>query len=135
MERGELVPDEVVIGIAEARLAQDDTRDGFILDGFPRTVAQAEVLGQILDRSGFRLERCVAMTVDEDAIVRRLIKRAQIEGRKDDNEATIRERMRVYREQTAPLIAWYRARGILAEVDGMGSVDEVGRCIEEALKT
>ena len=135
MERGELVPDDVVIGVAEARLGEDDALDGFILDGFPRTVSQAEALGRILARAGVRLERCVAITVDEDAIVRRLLKRAQIEGRKDDNEATIRERMRVYREQTAPLIAYYRRRGILAEVDGMGSVDEVGRRIEEALKT
>jgi adenylate kinase len=135
MERGELVPDEVVIGIAEARLSEEDTRDGFVLDGFPRTVAQAEALERILERSGNRLERCVAMTVDEEAIVQRLLKRAKIEGRKDDNEATIRERMRVYRQQTAPLIAFYRMRGILAEVDGMGSVDEVGWRIEEALKT
>jgi adenylate kinase len=135
MERGELVPDDVVIGIAEARLADEDARDGFILDGFPRTVAQAEALERILRRSGARLERCVAISVDEDAIVKRLLRRAKIEGREDDNEATIRERMRVYREQTAPLIAWYRGRGVLAEVDGMGDVDEVGRRIEEALKT
>jgi len=135
MERGELVPDDLVIGVAAARLAQDDAAEGFVLDGFPRTVAQAEALRSLLDRSGLQLERCVAMAVDEGAIVRRLLLRARVEGRKDDNEATIRERMRVYREQTAPLIAYYRTQGILAEVDGMGSVDEVARRIEEALKT
>ena len=134
MDRGALVPDEVVIGVAEERLAQSDASKGFILDGFPRTVAQAEALDGILERLGVALEKCVAMAVDEEKLVARLLKRAEIEGRADDNEETIRNRMRVYEEQTAPLIDYDRARGVLAEVDGFGSIEEVGVRIREALR-
>jgi len=133
MDRGELVPDAVVIGVAEERLAQDDAESGFVLDGFPRTAAQAESLDALLARMGTNLERCVALVVDEDSLVDRLLGRAQIEGRSDDSEETIRTRMSVYRAQTAPLVEYYRKRGILAEVDGLGSVEEVAKRIEEAL--
>jgi adenylate kinase len=133
MERGDLVPDSVVIGVAEERLSQPDAADGFILDGFPRTEAQAEALDAMLDRIGTKLECCLAITVDEEALVQRLLKRAEIEGRSDDNEETIRNRMAVYRESTEPLVAYYRGRGVLAEVDGMGSIDEVAERIMEAL--
>lgn len=134
MENGELVPDEVVIGVAEERLAQPDAEKGFILDGFPRTEAQAEALDRLLERRGTPLERCVCMMVDEDELVDRLLKRAELEGRSDDNEATIRNRMRVYREQTAPLIEHYRGLGVLREVDGVGSVEAVAARIEGALE-
>jgi adenylate kinase len=134
MERGELVSDDIVIGIARERLLADDARNGFVLDGFPRTVAQAEALDRLLAEQGVRLERCVALVVDEDAIVKRLLRRAEIEGRSDDNESTIRNRIRVYREQTAPLVQHYRARGVLAEVDGMGGVDEVAARVRGALR-
>jgi adenylate kinase len=133
MERGELVPDEVVIGVAEERLGRDDARAGFILDGFPRTVAQAHALDEMLERMGSGIERCVALVIDEQAVIERLLKRAEIEGRSDDNEETIRNRMRVYQAQTAPLVAHYRENGVLAEVDGMGGIDEVEKRIEEAL--
>jgi adenylate kinase len=133
MERGELVSDAIVIGVAGERLSQPDVEEGFVLDGFPRTVAQAEALDGLLARLGVKLERCVAMTVDEDAVVARLLKRAEIEGRSDDNEDTIRNRMRVYRERTEPLVTYYRERGVLAEVDGMGSIDEVAARIARAL--
>ncbi len=133
MERGDLVPDEVVIGVARERLSEPDAREGFILDGFPRTAAQARALDAMLSESGVKLERCVAIQVDEEELVTRLLKRAKIEGRADDNETAIRNRMRVYREQTAPLIEYYRDRGVLAEVDGLGSVEEVARRIEEVL--
>ncbi len=132
MERGELVPDEVVIGVARERLAQDDAQKGFILDGFPRTAAQAQALDRLLADAGVSLERCIAMTVDEEELVGRLLKRAEIEGRADDNEETIRNRMRVYREQTEPLIAHYRESGVLVEVDGLGSIDQVAGRIAEA---
>ena len=132
MERGELVPDEVVIGVARERLAQDDAQKGFILDGFPRTAAQAQALDRLLADAGVGLERCIAMTVDEEELVGRLLKRAEIEGRADDNEETIRNRMRVYREQTEPLIAHYRESGVLVEVDGLGSIDQVAGRIAEA---
>jgi adenylate kinase len=133
MDRGELVPDAVVIGVAEERLSQSDAESGFVLDGFPRTAAQAEALDTLLEGMGTKLERCVAIDVDEDSLVTRLLGRAQIEGRSDDSEETIRTRMSVYRAQTAPLVDYYRKRGILAEVDGLGSVEEVAKRIEEAL--
>jgi adenylate kinase len=133
MERGDLVPDEVVIGVAEERLGQPDARKGFILDGFPRTAAQAEALDGMLERLGVRLERCVALRVDEDELVQRLLNRARIEGRSDDNEETIRNRMRVYREKTQPLLDHYARRGVLREVDGQGSVDEVATRVREAI--
>jgi adenylate kinase len=133
MDRGALVPDAVVVGVAEERLAQGDAEAGFVLDGFPRTVAQAEALDALMARMGTSLERCVALIVNEDALVTRLTGRAQIEGRSDDAEETIRTRMSVYRAQTAPLIDYYRKRGILSEVDGLGSIEEVAKRIEEAL--
>ncbi len=133
MDRGELVPDAVVIGVAEERLSQDDAESGFILDGFPRTAAQAEALDVLLERMGTNLECCIALVVDEDSLAARLLARAQIEGRSDDSEETIRTRMSVYRAQTAPLVDYYRNRGVLAEVDGLGSIEEVAKRIEEAL--
>jgi len=133
MDRGELVSDEIVIGLTEERLSRDDARDGFILDGFPRTVAQAEALDAMLEALGQKFERCVALTVDEEALVQRLLKRAEIEGRADDNEETIRNRMNVYRDQTAPVVDYYRERGVLAEVDGMGDIETVAAAIQGAI--
>jgi adenylate kinase len=133
MERGDLVPDAVVIGVAEERLRQPDADKGFILDGFPRTAAQAEALDRMLQGLGVRLERCVALHVPEDELVKRLLRRAAIEGRNDDGEDTIRNRMRVYREQTQPLVEYYGGQGVLREVDGRGTMDEVAARIEEAL--
>lgn len=133
MNRGELVPDSVVIGVAGERLSQDDAAKGFVLDGFPRTSAQAAALDELLTKTGTALERCVALVVDEDELVKRLLERARIEGRSDDNEETIRTRMKVYHEQTAPLVDYYRERGILAEIDGLGSIEEIAKRIEEAL--
>jgi adenylate kinase len=133
MEAGKLVPDEVVIGVAAQRLGQPDAKKGFILDGFPRTAAQADTLDKLLPSLGFSLECCVSLQVDEEELVKRLLKRAEIEGRPDDNERTIRTRMQVYKESTAPLIAYYRARGVLREVDGEGSVSEVAKRLEQAL--
>jgi adenylate kinase len=133
MDSGKLVSDEIVIAIAQERLGEPDARQGFVLDGFPRTLAQAEALDVTLEKLGSPLECCLAVTVDVEAVVQRLLKRAEIEGRADDNEATIRERMRVYDEQTAPLLKYYGDRGLLVEVDGMGSVEEVSKRIETAL--
>lgn len=133
MERGDLVSDEIVIAVARERLAAADAAEGFVLDGFPRTAGQAEALDGILAETGQTLERCVAIEVHEDTVVGRLLKRAEIEGRSDDNEETIRNRMRVYREQTAPLLAHYGALGVLATVDGMGSMEEVAERIQGAI--
>ena len=133
MDRGELVPDSVVIGVAVERLARPDAKTGFVLDGFPRTVAQAEALDAELGRLGMKLDRCTALVVDEEELVARLHKRAQIEGRSDDNEATIRNRMRVYRAQTEPLIAYYQRKGLLRELDGSGPIEAVEQRIQEGL--
>jgi adenylate kinase len=133
MARGDLVSDDIVIAVAEQRLAAPDARRGFILDGFPRTAAQASELDAMLERLGTPLDRCIALTVDEDEIVTRLLKRAEIEGRSDDNEETIRKRLEIYQVQTQPLIAHYSRRGIVRDVDGLGSIDEVAKRIEEAL--
>jgi adenylate kinase len=133
MDAGKLVPDAVVIGVAEERLGRPDAKKGFILDGFPRTAAQAEALDRMLPKLGCSLERCVALTVDEDELVKRLLRRAALEGRSDDNEASIRTRMHEYRAKTEPLIAYYRKRGTLREVNGLGEIEEVARRIAQAL--
>lgn len=133
MDAGELVSDEIVIGIAGERLAEDDAKKGFLLDGFPRTLAQANALEGLLNRLGAGLDRCLALTVDNEAVVERLLRRAEIEGRADDNEGTIRERMRVYDAETAPLLEFYRNRELLTEISGTGSVEEVRQRVREAL--
>ena len=133
MESGQLVGDDVVIAIARDRLAEPDCATGFILDGFPRTDAQAEALDALLADLGTPLDCCLALTVDVEELVRRLVERGKIEGRSDDNEESIRERMRVYRKQTAPLLDHYRAQDVVVEVEGVGSVEEIAGRIEEAL--
>jgi adenylate kinase len=133
LARGELVSDAIVIEVARARLARSDAQAGFVLDGFPRTVAQAEALDRMLAVMGAPLDACVALEVDEEAVVERLLRRAGVERRSDDTEQAIRRRIRVYREQTAPLLDYYRRRGVLRAVDGRGSIEEVEKAIEEAL--
>jgi adenylate kinase len=133
MARGDLVSDEVVIGVARERLGQSDCSGGFILDGFPRTIGQVRALDGILEELGCKLERCIAIVVDEDALVQRLLNRAELEGRDDDDEATIRHRMSVYRAQTAPLVEYYSERGVLCEVDGRGGIEDVARRIEAVI--
>ena len=129
MDAGRLVGDDIVIAIAQDRLAEGDAQKGFILDGFPRTLGQAEALDDLLPRIGSGIDCCLAITVETEAIVERLLARAEIEGRADDNEETIRERMRVYDDQTAPLLDYYRGQSLLREVPGMGSVEEVSSAI------
>ena len=133
MEAGELVSDELVIGITRERLAEPDCEPGFILDGFPRTRAQAEVLDGLLQELGTPLDCCLAITVDVEEVVPRLLKRAEIEGRADDNEESIRARMSEYENKTAPLLDHYKAQDLVVEVSGMGTIDEVTGRIEEAL--
>ena len=134
MDAGHLVSDEIVIGIAEERLKADDAANGFILDGFPRTLGQAEALDRLLEGIGLRIDCCLAITVDTEGIVKRLLKRAEIEGRADDNEATIRERMRVYAVETEPLLGYYAARSLVRKVPGMDSVPEVSDAMVAALE-
>jgi adenylate kinase len=135
MDSGELVGDEIVIGIAKERLSEDDASKGFLLDGFPRTIAQADALDALLGQLDVEIDCCLALSVDNEAVVQRLLKRAEIEGRADDNEDTIRERMRVYDAETAPLLEFYGSRGRLIEVDGMGTIEEVGERIGKSLNS
>jgi len=130
---GEFVPDVVTTAVVAKRLLEADAREGWLLDGYPRTTDQVEALDIILEDQHQRLDCVLSLEVDPDLLVGRLVKRAEIEGRADDNEQTIRRRMEVYREETAPLMDTYRERGLLVSVDGEGSVDEVAERIFRAI--
>jgi adenylate kinase len=125
MGAGEYVPDEITNGMVRHRLADSDAARGFILDGYPRTIAQADELDSLLAASGHSLDLVVVLTVNLDELVRRLLQRADVQGRSDDTEGVIRRRQRVYVEQTEPLVSLYRDRGICQAVDGTGSVHEI----------
>ena len=129
MNRGELVDDETMIGIVRERLTRSDTRAGFILDGFPRNLAQAKALEGVLGRRGETLEGVLRLVVDEGEILQRMAGR----GRSDDNPQTVRRRLEVYRQETAPLIEYYRGRGKMREVNGVGSIPEVFGRLRSAL--
>lgn len=133
MDAGEYVPDEVTNLMVRNRIDEPDAERGFLLDGYPRTLAQVEELDGMIKFTGHRLDAVLVLTVDQDEIVQRLLNRAQVEGRADDTEEVIRRRQEVYAEQTEPLIGVYRDRGILLEIDGMGEVDDVTSRIFEAL--
>lgn len=132
MDEGVLVPDEIIIGMVKAELDQQQPVRA-LLDGFPRTTGQAAALDELLAGYGSQIDAAVELVVDEEELVRRLLSRAQQEGRSDDNEETIRTRFRVYRDQTAPLLDYYRERGKLASVSGVGSLDEVFERVQHAL--
>jgi adenylate kinase len=130
---GSYVPDSLTNEIVRDRLHQDDAVSGFLLDGYPRTTEQVEELDRILDESGAALDAVVLLVADTDEVVQRLLKRAVEQGREDDTEDVIRHRQDVYLEQTEPVIGLYRERGLVAEVDGLGSVDEVAERVTAAL--
>ena len=161
MERGELVPDAMMVGLIEDRIGQPDCAKGFILDGFPRTAAQAKALDTMLAKLGKKLDRVIEMEVDEAALTERIVgrftcakcgtgyhdtfKRPKVEGvcdvcgskeftrRKDDNAETMKTRMAAYRAQTEPLLPYYRGKGVLRKVDGMATMEEVYRQIRAVL--
>jgi adenylate kinase len=135
MDAGDYVPDEVTNAMVRSRIAEPDAAAGFLLDGYPRTVAQVEELDSMLTETGQSIDAVVVLTVDQDEVVQRLLKRAEIEGRADDTEDVIRRRQQVYADQTAPLLEVYSGRDLLVEVDGMGSVDEVSARVFTALDT
>jgi adenylate kinase len=141
MARGALCPDDVVITIVEQRIAEPDASKGFILDGFPRTVAQAEALDRMLARHGIALDAVIELRVDEAALLERIENRvAEMRSRgealrPDDNPDVLHRRLETYREQTAPLIAYYRSHGILRWVDGMAPIAEVAAAIDKVLAT
>ena len=125
MSQGALVPDEVTNAMVRDRLGHDDVSEGFLLDGYPRNPEQAVELEGMLADHGAVLDAVVELTADTDEVTRRLLKRAEIEGRVDDSEDVIRTRLAVYAESTAPITAYYDGQGLLVRVDGMGDVDEV----------
>lgn len=133
IESGKLVPDELTNEIVADRLRHQDVAEGFLLDGYPRTVAQVHALDAVLEADARKLDAVVLLDADTDSVVARLLKRAKIEGRVDDTEAVIRHRQEVYTEQTAPLIDLFDQRGILLRVDGLGAVDEVSARVFAAI--
>jgi adenylate kinase len=133
MDSGEYVPDEVTNLMVRARIDEPDAEPGFLLDGYPRTLAQVEELDGMIRHTGHALDAAVVLTVDANEIVERLLQRAQVEGRADDTEDVIRRRQEVYGEQTEPLIGVYRGRGIVHEIDGMGAVEDVTKRIFDTL--
>jgi adenylate kinase len=128
MDRGDLVPDDLILA-----LIREELSDRVIFDGFPRTIPQAEALDRLLEETGTKLLGVVLVEAPEEELVRRMLKRAELEGRSDDNEETIRRRLQVYREKTEPLIQYYEKTGALRRVDGLGTPDEVYARIRAAL--
>lgn len=134
MDAGELVSDDVIIGMVRAELEQKEAGQiRMLFDGFPRTIAQAEALGNLLAELEVPLVGVLLLEVAEEELVKRLLKRAQDQGRSDDNEETIRNRMKVYRDQTEPLVDYYQDKGPLKKVDGLGTFDEVYTRLTQAL--
>jgi adenylate kinase len=134
MDAGEYVPDEVTNLMVRDRIDEEDAQPGFLLDGYPRTLAQVEELDGMVRHTGHELDAVVVLTVDGEELVQRLLQRAETDGRSDDTEDVVRRRQEVYTEQTEPLIEVYRDRGLLIEVDGMGPVQEVTARIFAALQ-
>jgi adenylate kinase len=139
MDRGELVPDEVVVAIIADRIDQPDAKRGFVLDGFPRTVAQAEALDRLLGERGLRLDAVIELRVDENILIKRIEKRvAQMQARgetvrSDDTPKVLKDRLAAYRAQTAPLAYYYASKGLLRAVEGMAPIDEVSAAINAVL--
>lgn len=133
MKAGNLVPDDVVIGVIRDWMKSEDAINGFLLDGFPRTVPQAEALEAILEESGITLDAVLYFTAPIDVVKERLYNRARIEGRADDSMEVIEQRIKVYQEQTSPLIEFYKEKNLLKEVDGTKDIETVFGFIKEVL--
>ena len=133
MARGDLVSDAILLGMLEDRLSRPDVAQGFILDGYPRNLAQADALGQLLGRIGQQIEHAVQLDVDTELLVERIAGRAREQGRQDDTPEAVRNRLAVYNDVTAPVVDFYRQRGLLKVVDGEGAMDEVFNRIVEAI--
>ena len=134
MDAGEYVPDEITNLMVRNRIDEPDADPGFLLDGYPRTLAQVEELDGMIAHTGHRLDAVVVLMVDSEEVVQRLLQRARTEGRADDTEEVIRRRQEIYAEETEPLIKVYRQRDLVHEIDGMGEVDAVTKRIFEALE-
>lgn len=134
MDAGDLVSDEIVLGMLKSRLNKPDAQKGFVLDGFPRNLRQAEMLEQLLSELGIKLDHALLIQVDPDEVVARIAKRAEKEGRSDDTEEVVRNRLEVYREQTEPVADFYRKQDIVSEIHGTDSIDEVHQRIQAVLR-
>lgn len=134
MDAGKLMPDDIMVEIISARIAEPDCANGFILDGFPRTTAQADALDKMLESKGLPLDHVIEISVDDAVLIDRINARVaetpEAERRDDDNAETLKHRLDVYHEQTAPILPYYESRGMLKKVDGMQSIDEVSKQIE-----
>ncbi|WP_172824171.1 adenylate kinase [Leifsonia sp. 21MFCrub1.1] len=133
VDAGDYVPDTLTNQLVADRLGEEDAKNGFLLDGYPRTLAQVDYLDELLAGKGQKLDAVIQLTADQDEIVQRLTKRALEQGRADDSEEAIRHRQEVYLRETSPLIDVYRERGLLVPVDGLGAMDEVAERIASAL--
>ncbi|MBB4301590.1 adenylate kinase [Rhodobium orientis] len=135
MDRGDLVPDEVVVGIIAERIEAADCANGFMLDGFPRTIAQAEAFDRVMAEKGLGLDAVILLDVDDAILLERIEKRARETGgeRADDNAETLKKRLTVYHDQTKPLIGYYRDKNMLQTIDGTQTVDQVGAEIDAIL--
>jgi adenylate kinase len=133
VDAGDYVPDSLTNEIVTERLLDEDARNGFLLDGYPRTLEQVKYLNELLAEQGRPLEAVIQLVADQDEVVARLTKRATEQGRVDDSEEAVRHRQEVYLRETAPLIENYREQGLLIEVDGLGDVDEVAARVRDAL--
>lgn len=133
MDKGELVPDSVVIGIIEQRIQEDDCAKGFILDGFPRTLEQARALDAILSKLKIELDHVVNFEVPDEELVKRLLGRAEQEGRSDDNPESIRNRLQIFKDKTQPLIQYYTDKKILRHINGLGTTAEIAASVEKVV--
>jgi len=134
MDRGELVSDDIMLGLIEERLSQPDAEAGFILDGYPRNLAQARALDVVLERLKQPVDEALQIDIDVEMVIARIAKRAAEEGRSDDTEDVVRNRMKVYSEQTAPVVDYYAQKGLLSRVLGEGSIDEVFQRLKGVLQ-
>ena len=133
VDRGLLVPDEIILGLIEEKLASKEASQGAIMDGFPRTITQAEAVDGFLSSRGDQIDSVVAFEIQDETLIRRMIGRAGEEGRSDDTPDAIRKRLHVYRQQTAPLLQFYEERGVMTTIDATGSVDEVAANVAKAI--
>jgi len=134
MDKGLLVPDSILIEIVKERISKPDCKNGYLLDGFPRTLPQAEGLDDMMKSIGHELDCAISLTANEDELIARLQKRGQESGRSDDTPEVIRNRQKIYWEQTAPLLDFYSKKGILKDVDGLGEISEITDRILDVLK-
>jgi adenylate kinase len=134
MDRGELISDDIMLGLIEDRLSQPDIKGGFILDGYPRNIVQAGALDELLDRLDTPVDEALQIDVDIEDLINRIAKRAAKEGRSDDTEEAVRNRMKIYSAQTAPVVEYYARKGILSRVLGEGSIEEIFQRIRAVLQ-